>query len=162
MVSALEWNVKVDLIRKTARLLEDRAMELRYEELITNPSQSLHEVSTFLGVSFEPEMLDFWQQSKKFIDPKHSDLIFQPIIASNLQKWRNQLSPLETKKFEFFSKQRLLDYGYEVSQDPVTLIESLAFIIEIGINLPIRLLQIIRTSFVMKIASKFGRAYHLD
>ena len=159
-VISYEWNVKLAIIRRAIMKYRDRTMELRYEDLLCYPEKTLKGVCDFLGVSFEIEMLSFHQTSEKFIDHRHSELIFNPIDPSNIKKWVTSFSAYELRKFEFFSKNTLEMYGYPVTDSHVSIIEWIRILAEFLIYLPLRVLNIINIAFTLKVASKFGLAYN--
>ena len=159
-VVSYEWKVKLAIIRRAIMKYRDRTMELRYEDLLCYPEKNLKGVCDFLGVSFEIEMLSFHQTSEKFIDHRHSELIFNPIDPSNIKKWVTSFSAHELRKFEFFSKKTLEMYGYPVTDSHVSFIEWISILAEFIIFLPLRVLSIINIAFTLKVASKFGLAYN--
>jgi hypothetical protein len=158
-VASLEWRIKLSLIRKSIMKHPHRTVELKYEELLLNPAQTLEKVCDFIGVPFEAEMLDFYQTSEKFVDPRHSELIFRPLDPSNTRKWVKSFTPFELKKYDFFSRKTLRRYGYPVTELRVSFIECISIIAEFIIFLPLRILRIVKIAFNMKVASKFGLAY---
>ena len=158
-VASFEWRIKLSLIRRAIMKYRDRTMELRYEDLLCYPEKTLKGVCDFLGVSFETEMLSFHQTSEKFIDQRHSDLIFNPIDQSNIKKWVTSFSAYELRKYEFFSKNTLGRYGYPVTDSHVSFIEWISILAEFLIYLPLRVLSIINIALTLKVASKFGLAY---
>jgi hypothetical protein len=155
-VASLEWRVKVSLIQETVKRLGDRAIELRYEDLLADPVKTLSQMCDFLDLSFEEDMLNFWQHSKEFIDSAHSELIFKPLDSGNSQKWRNGLSEKKNREFEFFSRNTLIQYGYPVLNESVSLRDGLEFLFDLLIHLPLRLLRIMRIALTMKLAGKLG------
>jgi hypothetical protein len=79
-------------------------IELRFEDLVRDPERVLNEVCEFLGVSYEPEMLE--------IDKDTSYSPPGPNIASD---WRTKLSRREIRLVETRVGDRLVDCGYEHS-----------------------------------------------
>ena len=136
-----------------------RTVELKYEELLYNPAQTLKKVCDFIGVLYETEMLNFHQTSDKFVDYQHSELIFRPLDPSNTRKWVKSFTPFELKKYDFFSRKTLRMYGYPVTELRVSLVESISIIAEFIIFLPLRIIRIVKIALNMKVASKFGLAY---
>ena len=45
----------------------DRRMQVRYEALATNPTKTMQGVCDFLGIPFEPEMLEYWKHDHNYI-----------------------------------------------------------------------------------------------
>lgn len=155
-VASLEWRVKVSLIQKTLEKLGDRAIELRYEDLLADPVRTLTQVCAFLDLSFEEDMLNFWEHSEEFIDSAHSELIFKPLDSGNSQKWKTCLPEKNNREYEFFSRKTLIRYGYPILNEGTSLRDGLEFCIDLLIHLPLRILRIMRIALTMKLAGKLG------
>lgn len=158
-VASFEWRVKLLLVRRVIRRLGDRAIELRYEDLLDDPAASLQRVCAFLEVPFEEGMLTFWTRSEEFIDHQHSELIFRPVDSSNKERWRSELEPGEVRRYEFFSGRQLENYAYPISAEPVPLWQKLAFLAEFAVHLPVRVLRVVHIALLMRVASRFGLGY---
>jgi hypothetical protein len=92
-----DWTETVKWARKMLRMLpDDRFIELRFEDLVSDPDRELHRVTDFLGLSFEPAMLtQFVERAAakvgSHISGLHAHLTHKP---SSLQayKWQRSLS----------------------------------------------------------------------
>jgi hypothetical protein len=155
-VSSFEWNIKLSLIHRALKKEKNRVFEIRYEDMVREPVSHIKKVCSFLNVTFEEEMLNFWKQSEKYIDRQHSELIFKPVEPANAFKWKNNLSSSDLKKYEFFSYQNLKRYGYIALDKPIRVQDKVAYIAELIIYLPKRILRMIYIMFYMRLASKFG------
>lgn len=158
-VASFEWRVKLLLIRRVVRRLGDRAMELRYEDLLDDPVAILWRVCAFLEVPFEQGMLEFWTRSEEFIDRQHSELIFRPVDSSNKERWRSELEPGEVRRYEFFSRRQLEAYAYPVTVGRVGPLQKLVFLAEFAVYLPVRVLRMVTIALLMRVASRFGLGY---
>jgi Sulfotransferase family len=155
-LSAVEWKSKLLLIHNFAKDLKGRFIEIKYEDLVQGPHDELSKICSFLGISFQKRMFDFWKQSEGFIAKHHSDLIFKPIDPSNIFRWKNELSMLEAKQYAYFSKKALKRYSYEIPSDPLAIKEKAIYWIDFFAHLPKRIFRIIRIALFMRLASKFG------
>ncbi|MEW5803128.1 MAG: sulfotransferase [bacterium] len=156
--SALEWNVKLSLISRGLEAQRDSVIEVRYEDLLQNPLQVIKRICTFLGITFENEMLEYWKRSSEFIDQQHSDLIFKPIQASNTSRWKTLMSQTELAQYEFFAKKKLKEYGYPLSEGNANFTEKFILLSSVLSYLPKRLCRITRIALRMRIASRLGTA----
>ncbi|MEM8908791.1 MAG: sulfotransferase [Bacteroidota bacterium] len=95
--------------RKAAQeLFGDQYYELAYETLLSNPEASLSRLLNFLGLSFEPAMLDLTQSAKELVDESElqwKDNTFKPLMNTNSQKWLTKLSPKQIRCIEIICKE---------------------------------------------------------
>lgn len=154
--SSLEWSIKLFLIHRVLDSVRNRAIEVRYEDLVREPVEHLKRTCAFLGVQFEIEMLDFWKKNNSFVDDQHSNLIRKPIDASNAFKWRQQLNNADIKRFEIISRRNLTRYDYEVSREPVGFLELIYIGFELLSYSIKRIVRICWIQIFMRLASIFG------
>lgn len=92
-----------------AGIPEDQVMTIRFEELIQDLEKGLSEICAFLGLEFEPGMLEY-----------HENSTYGPPDPSISQKWRIQASPHEIALIEGRVGPLLQARGYETVSSPVT------------------------------------------
>ena len=100
--SALNWN-KIMTINEKLQSDPDHFMNVHYENLIQNPKDTLKNICQFINESFEEKMLDFHSSSaasKTTEDEKHHHHVTQPISASYIGKYKNDLATHQTKLIE--------------------------------------------------------------
>lgn len=139
-VAALEWNYKISkvtngLIHVNAR----NSLEVRYEDLVAKTESTLIQVCKFLSVDYECEMHKFWETSSEHVSHGHSDLIFRPVSAESVCKWRSNLTSFEQRKFEAISRKILIKYNYQVLNETFDLIAYAGVILDLLIGLPQRI-----------------------
>ena len=101
-----KWN---DWTRYGIQFRQDpRYFELRYEELVQNPETALREVVTWLGESWEPEMLALARKEKVSSHPELSN----PINASRTARWRKDLPTEARELFRGPPNDLLVKLGY--------------------------------------------------
>jgi hypothetical protein len=157
LVSSAEWRVKEILIQRALGKIPNRAIRIRYEDLVQSPSQLLMKICRFLDVEFEPEMLMFWKTSKDYIDQQHSDLIYKPVEPKNIQKWKSGLTSRELDEYTFISRSLLKTYDYELYNQQPKLWCRFIYILKFLIYVPRRLIRIVWTNVVMRVARLLGR-----
>ena len=85
----------------------EQTYELRYEDLVREPEATLSALCDFLGVAFDPQMLD-----------PGPDSTYGPPDASLAEQWRRKAKPRDVRRMEARLGHRLADRGYEPSGLP--------------------------------------------
>jgi len=109
--NAKQW---VDCTRGALKVRESQNYhELHYEELVTDPEDSLRSICEFLGEAFEPEMLDpddtqtarawWFERAQKEVSTKR------------IEKWRDELSASEVALVEWVAGPVMHELGYDSS-----------------------------------------------
>lgn len=157
-VAALEWSQKIKRAKKgLSQIKPERYIEIRYEDLVSEPENTLNRICTFLQVEYEPTMLNFWRTSDQFIGSHHSDLIFKPVSLNSVEKWKNKLTEKEISYYESIAGPVLLSLGYDLQGNSVNK-KSLPIDVcfELAYGLPLRLWTFFYTNVSLKIGSRFG------
>lgn len=106
---ACQWRREVEGARRFAP--PGRYLEIRYEDLVADPEGRLREVCAFLGLDFEPGMLEYHR------DVARDQLLDHPKLAeppgAGRSRWREQLSAAEAERFEAVAGDLLAELGYE-------------------------------------------------
>jgi hypothetical protein len=95
-----QWAETVRWARKMLRMLpDDRHLELRFEDLVSDPRAQLERLTNFLGVEFEPGMLtDYTKNAPEkvgdFLNKHHAHLGQRP-QRSQAFKWQSALGPVD-------------------------------------------------------------------
>lgn len=101
------------------RALGERSHRIRYEDLVTDPERELRSLADFLGVGFEPALLE--GASKLPLTPgeqrhEHHTNVSKPIDASSAERWRDKLSAAEDAAILHLCGGVMRDLGYEVGE----------------------------------------------
>jgi hypothetical protein len=93
-----------------SRTLFDKAkiLELRFEDLVSAPRAMLEQVCKFIGVPYQPEMLNYSEHST-----------YAPPDPSVVAQWRAELSPREIALVELKAKPFIESRGYDFSGHPL-------------------------------------------
>jgi len=158
-VAALEWRYKIEKTRQLLRQLPpDRYFELQYEQLIKTPERQLSELCAFLSIDYDEQMLNFWRTSEQFVGRHHSELIFQPIIASSAEKWKKTLTLRENMVFELIALDILKQLGYNIMNGRACGLFSRVKVLGLlCAGLPRRGFQILFTAMTLHLSSILGR-----
>jgi hypothetical protein len=90
-------------------------MELRYEDLVDQPSRELVRVCAFLELDFREAMLDYADRAPSAVlsreREQHRNLT-KP-VTRGLRNWRREMRPADVEVFEAVAGAELTAYGYE-------------------------------------------------
>lgn len=120
-------------LRLREKIRPDQFYEIKYEDLIRNPEQTLKDVCVFLELDYSDSMLDYADHST-YIKPD-SSLVYQ---------WKRKLSVKEIQWVESKVNDLMLSLGYESSGHPSL---TVGFFDKLKLKVTNK---IIRVSFSMK------------
>jgi len=111
--SIWRWKHAVREGRRQGQLLgPERYMEVSYEMLTADPQKHLAQVCSFLGLSFEPALLD---ASMRWMDSQ-TRASAQGRIIPNRDRWRSYFDADEIDTLESIAGRLLAELGYETKQ----------------------------------------------
>jgi len=110
--AAQVWKQYVDAGQETGQQLpENRYFELRYEDLIDDPEDTMRKTCQFIGEEFEQSMVEF-EKSK---DPKSkTPMLSKSVQKKNAEKWRTRMSAWDIRICESVAGSTLEKNGYPV------------------------------------------------
>lgn len=157
-IVAVEWIYKLQKAKKALEALDvTRSLEIRYEDLVCMPDETLKKICNFLALEYESTMLNYWKTSDRFIGSHHSKLIFRPVSSKSVGKWKRELSQKEVCRFELIAGRALASHGYELSQDASRCIENLlGAIFQLAYGLPQRAAQVFLNTLNQYVSATFG------
>ncbi len=113
---ALQWREYQVMAKHYIKLYGSSFYQLRYEDLIQNPSLELERLMQHIGLKFEPKMLEQYHRQPLF-DPSQEpwkNRARMPIDPENREKWRQGLKPDELGIFSRVCGRYLRQHGYEL------------------------------------------------
>jgi Sulfotransferase family len=111
-----QWGTEVMAARALGRRVGPaRYHELRYEQLVESPADTLEAVCSFAGLPWEPDMLGYAQEVDVSAWPHLQSLKRPP--TSGLRNWRTELEAADVAGFEDVAGGVLAQLGYELA-DP--------------------------------------------
>jgi hypothetical protein len=84
---------------------------LRYEDLVAEPEARLREVCAFLGLEFEPGMLEYHRRENPALYADHPRLAEPPV--RDARSWRKEMRDGDVELFEAIAGELLTELGYE-------------------------------------------------
>lgn len=119
--ATLYWRVRAVSGRDARRIVGPaRYHELRYEDLVADPERYLPPVCEFLGLEYDPAMLDYPQRAEAVIagtvDEVHHANLRRP--PTRTRDWRQDLTAREVDRFEALAGDALGMFGYERGPAP--------------------------------------------
>lgn len=99
------------LCRELESLSPQDCLELRYEDLLSEPDATLSRVTDFLDLEFREDIVNLSKPSENFGDAKEA----VGIMSGNTQKYKTQLTSREQNRIEAVCSKILRHYGYEVT-----------------------------------------------
>lgn len=96
-----------------------RAYAVRYEELVKSPEDVLRRIMAFLNLAYDPRILEFHKLDLTIFKSSHLSLeqISQPMNASQVGRWRNDLNSEQVALFEQTAGALMVELGYEVQSN---------------------------------------------
>jgi hypothetical protein len=111
------WSEMVRTGCKAGRspLLQERYLEVRYEDLVLAPEQECRRICEFLGEDFAPQMLDHHLQDHNYGGPDETSAkaVSGQLTTSSIGRWRGQFSRQETSDVNRICGPVLRELGYE-------------------------------------------------
>ncbi len=100
-----------------------RAVRVRYEDLVRDPTRELCRLTDFLGVPYEDRILEFYNQSRTVNNAARIDAwtnLGRPVLRDNTGKYRRVLSPEDRRYVELacYEPMTVLDYTCELVPHP--------------------------------------------
>lgn len=107
--AAQRWQDDVSKCRNDGSEIPDAYLEIRFEDLLTNPAEVLGRASAFIGLEFDDRMLQPGAQTENLGDAKGMD----GVLRSNWGKYRSRMHPATIARIERIACATLRDLSYE-------------------------------------------------
>ena len=115
---AAEWRDNVNkILTPFKRNKKTRFYEIRFEDIVLNTQQSLTKLCQWLDEEYDPAMIEFYHHNdsqslepKEFLQWKAKTL--KPVMATEVDRYRRELSPPDLGCFETIAGAELERYHY--------------------------------------------------
>ena len=111
---ARRWLEYLSAAEEARATLGDQAfLQVRYEDLVSDPELELRRICSFLGEEFVPSMLAFYQDNRTYhADQRNARNLRLPVMSHNSGRWRTEMTAREVRIFEALAGASLLRYAY--------------------------------------------------
>lgn len=115
---AWQWRNNIERVRSSfASLAWQGVFEVRYEDLVRDPSASLAKLCQQIDEPYDPSMLDYYIiNRKRQLEPKEflqwKARTLEPPTASTVGEYLSQMKKDEILLFEHIAAKQLRQYGY--------------------------------------------------
>jgi hypothetical protein len=113
--AARNWVTRVQKALSDAqRLPPAQYLEIRYEQLVSDPEKMIHRLCDFLGETFHPRMLHPEIAAQQLVptDSYFFSNVRNPINPDSIGRWRTDLSPEDTRLIQFVAGNLMRELGY--------------------------------------------------
>lgn len=113
---AMIYNSQILTGRKNGiRLFKKNYLEIKYEELISNPKDPLKRIVKNIGLEYEESMLNFSKSGSELMDESEKQWKIEttgPLLRSNVKKWKKELSNQQIGLIQTICRKPMMIYGY--------------------------------------------------
>jgi len=102
------------------QLYGNNFFEIKYEELIKQPEQTIRNLSVYLNIEYQSDMMNFANSSRELVDEKEMSWkkeTFQPIQKNNSGKWKENFTSKQIQYIEAVSNEAFDQLNYEKIND---------------------------------------------
>ena len=121
-VSTKRWVFSLKSMSEFKRQSTGNFHTLRYEDLVSKPEEEINKICGFLGVGYEPEMLQFSRNKDKLTEAYSPQLmegihksLLNNIGTDKIGTWKTELTKTEKGIAEYIAGKQGLALGYELS-----------------------------------------------
>jgi hypothetical protein len=120
------WESYVEKGHDLGRALpSDQYLELRYEDLLAQPEDTMRKLCGFLREEYSTELFDV----ASFEGPSKTPLVHKPLQADNAGKWRSRMTTSQIQAFEGVAGKTLREFSYDLTTPgkPPTLVTKASY-----------------------------------
>lgn len=119
ITNALKWLIDVAEARRIVSddpRSEKNILEVRYEDLVSDPGSVLRRVCAFVDEPFDEGMLAF-SESKNvmFRNQSYQGGVFKPVFDRSIEAWRKSLGASQVLLIEKITAPMMRFYGYKLT-----------------------------------------------
>lgn len=122
------WQERVEAGMSAGSALgKERYYEVRYEELVISPEETLKILCHWLEIEYVPQMLNQHENATDYISTDYAlhEMVTKPVDSSRANAWKENLSRDQIADFESVAGKLLSKLGYEVTDFQVPLMRKL-------------------------------------
>lgn len=107
--SSFKWNESLQNAIKERDNIGNDYLELKYEDLLNHPDESLRKIGEFIDCKFDDSHLKLSKSLETFGSTKGQSYI----VSKNFNKWRRELTISQITKIEKLTKPSMVKLGYD-------------------------------------------------
>ena len=114
--AAERWTSAVRAVHAFEARFPDRVIQVRYEDMVREPHDVIRNICTFIGVTFEPRMIetcDHVHEIKDVKDLRHHENVFGSVSTHRVGKGRERLDAATKGELQQLIGVDLVRLGYE-------------------------------------------------
>lgn len=116
---ARQWQEEQELaLRRVALAGHERAIAVRYEDLLRQPGVEMHRICSFLGLPYSDKVLDYYHSEESHLTAESGDMwrnVVLPIIPDNFNKYLREMPEEDIRLFEKIAGHTLRELGYPLA-----------------------------------------------
>ncbi len=120
--------VQLKLAVHYQNLFPSSIIQIRYEDLVTNPKSVLEKICSLLNLDYEAGMLDYQKSAQTLIAADEyawKKETLQPIISNNINKWKTDLTKFQINLVEELNPVAFGVYHYTKAYPEITYFQKL-------------------------------------
>jgi hypothetical protein len=110
VLDTLSWKSAIRAGQEAARQDPDRVYTIRYEDLVREPEKQVHKLSKFIGLEFQPQMLQVASRNQAAWDKESRN--HTGITADSVGRGLSVLRSSEMQVCQLIARQEMKDLGY--------------------------------------------------
>ncbi len=94
-LATLRWKTSVRRVREfQKRANPEQVLEIRYEQLVSQPEEALRKVSAFAGIEYNPMMLEYYKLPTTIEHHylAHHRNLGKPVFTTSIGRWKERLN----------------------------------------------------------------------
>ncbi len=163
MQIALEWTWSLNKIHKFGKNIgAERFIQIKYEDLVVNPSQVLKDICTFLGENYHDDMVSFSEKNREQeMEPSRhlgwKGLTLSAVTSKRVSAWENELSNDELLDFYTIAMDTMNKFNYEYMEVDLPILESIKIKVKVSFYKAIRLIKVFLKPYLYKYNNSHGQ-----
>ncbi len=130
-VTTRRWREYVEMHQQLQNELpKNQYMMLRYQDLIEDSEEMLKRICGFLGVDFQPQMLEYYKREERGFAEGEKDWkkgTLKPIQKNKNEEWKSALKPWQIALVERTAGSELEEMGYRKSEYSLSFSKNLFY-----------------------------------
>lgn len=103
--------------RDATQQTRDRYYEIRYEDILENPEQTLKALLTFVGEEWTPDVLAFHEKDRQLANESSAVQVSKPLYRTAVKRWERDLTTAQKKAIKPLIASTLCELGYSDDGD---------------------------------------------